>query len=338
MRKPLLSVIIPVYNSENYINECLTSLIQQISDLSIEVIAVNDGSTDSSLEILRQFENSYSYVHVFSQENKGVSSARNYALRNSTGRYLMFLDSDDYFFLDCLGEIRKIISKRDFDCILFGLKTYRNGQMEVLGELPSESFSGARSDMYAWMMKLETPYGGYVAGKVVNRNVLFGREGLSISFDENKDMLEDEWFWLHVANKCDSIFFLNKALYCYRYSNAGISRSHSPERNKKEVFMKIKAYEFLKKCCPEVAPQALARVVLTIGGFIRRYYVLQDKQELKKIRKLWKEYPGITLLRLNEIPIFLKIASLLCDIAMILHIPVKAIKPFARLLSKGMDF
>lgn len=95
MKNPLVSIIVPVYNTEKYIRECLNSLIQQ-SYSHIEIIAVDDGSTDNSLCLLKKLAAKDSRLKVFSQPNQGVSAARNLALSKATGTYVMFVDADDW--------------------------------------------------------------------------------------------------------------------------------------------------------------------------------------------------------------------------------------------------
>lgn len=84
-----LSVIIPVYNVEKYIEECLDSIVKQSVD-NVEVICVNDGSTDNSLKVLQEYEKKYNYIYVYSKENGGLSSARNYGIERATGDYIFF--------------------------------------------------------------------------------------------------------------------------------------------------------------------------------------------------------------------------------------------------------
>lgn len=91
---PLVSIIIPVYNTAAYICECLDSVLSQTYP-NIEVICINDGSTDDSLNLLLQKEKDHHNLFVYSQENKGQSAARNWGIRLAKGKYLYFLDSDD---------------------------------------------------------------------------------------------------------------------------------------------------------------------------------------------------------------------------------------------------
>lgn len=95
MEKPKVSVIVPVYNVEKYLEKSIDSLINQTLD-EIEIIAVNDGSTDSSLTILKDYEEKYNNIKVYTKENGGLSDARNYGLKYANGDYIAFLDSDDY--------------------------------------------------------------------------------------------------------------------------------------------------------------------------------------------------------------------------------------------------
>lgn len=93
--QPLVSIIVPIYNTEQYLNHCLTSIVNQTYH-NLEILLVNDGSTDGSEAICRQFMASDPRIQLFSQENQGQSAARNLGLDHMTGQYLMFVDSDDY--------------------------------------------------------------------------------------------------------------------------------------------------------------------------------------------------------------------------------------------------
>lgn len=94
-KTPKISIVIPVYNVERYIGKCLSSLLEQTFQ-DFEIIAVNDGSTDESLKILRQFEKEYDCIKVLDQENRGISEARNRGMELASGEYLCFVDSDDF--------------------------------------------------------------------------------------------------------------------------------------------------------------------------------------------------------------------------------------------------
>ena len=123
MDKIAVSVIIPVYNVEKYLAECLDSVISQdIQDM--EIICVNDGSTDSSGEILKTYARKDDRIKVVSQENKGLSSARNIGIEYAKGEYLLFLDSDDCLAEFVLKELYETAQGEDVEILTFDAECF----------------------------------------------------------------------------------------------------------------------------------------------------------------------------------------------------------------------
>ena len=118
---PKISVIIPVYNTEKYVEKCLESLAkQEMKDF--EVIIVNDGSTDNSENVIKNYmQSSKLNIKYLEKENGGLSSARNYGVEKASGKYISFLDSDDYLDKNLFSELEKYIDK-DIDLIKFKMK------------------------------------------------------------------------------------------------------------------------------------------------------------------------------------------------------------------------
>lgn len=117
VKEPKVSIIIPVYNTENYLEKCLSSIVQQ-SLKEIEIIVVNDGSTDSSCSILSCFANYDSRIKIINQENKKQGAARNAGMRVATGEYIGFVDSDDWVDLDYFEKLYNVAKKYDSDIAL----------------------------------------------------------------------------------------------------------------------------------------------------------------------------------------------------------------------------
>lgn len=109
-----ISVIVPVYNSGKYLDMCIDSLVNQTIK-SYEIIIINDGSTDNSLDIINKYKKNNSMIKVISTKNNGIGTARNIGLNNSSGKYVAFVDSDDYVACDFLEKVYKkaISSKAD---------------------------------------------------------------------------------------------------------------------------------------------------------------------------------------------------------------------------------
>ena len=120
---PKVSVVIAVYNAESFLRECLDSVLaQRLRD--IEIICVNDGSSDGSLDILREYEKKDSRVRVIDQENQGAGAARNAGLRAAKGEFLSFLDADDFFDPHMLEEAYRFIRVADADVCVFASDLY----------------------------------------------------------------------------------------------------------------------------------------------------------------------------------------------------------------------
>ena len=114
-----LSIIIPIYNSAQYLARCLDSLLA-IKCEECEILCINDGSTDNSLDILNNYQNLDKRIKIFSKQNGGVSSARNYGLDQARGEYIMFVDSDDIIENNYVSELMEYTDK--YDIIKTGYK------------------------------------------------------------------------------------------------------------------------------------------------------------------------------------------------------------------------
>ena len=122
-----LSFIIPVYNTEAYVAECLDSLLSQnVPKDEYEIICINDGSKDSSLDILNKYAFTHSNIHVIDQQNSGVSVARNVGLEHANGDNIWFIDSDDLIKENCLNDIKTIISTNEYDRIIINSRTFES--------------------------------------------------------------------------------------------------------------------------------------------------------------------------------------------------------------------
>ena len=117
MRQPSISVIVPVFNTAKYLDECITSILTQTYS-DFELLLVDDGSTDGSGQICDNYAIIDDRIRVFHQLNQGVSSARNTALDHAAGEYVIFLDSDDYWLInDCLETLYKTVTVKKADVV-----------------------------------------------------------------------------------------------------------------------------------------------------------------------------------------------------------------------------
>ena len=175
MNNPKISIIVPVYNVEKYLKKCIDSILSQTYK-NIEVICINDGSTDSCIDILKEYEKRDERIIVISKENGGLSAARNDGMKKSTGEYVFFVDSDDWIESDmCEVMLGKLIENdadacmccytKEFgthskverifedDCVLEGEEFKKNFYRRLFGLYEKELCSPEKADLIvsAWM-------------------------------------------------------------------------------------------------------------------------------------------------------------------------------------------
>lgn len=215
---PEISVVIPVYNVEKYIRECLDSVVNQTFK-DIEIICIDDGSSDSSLDILNEYATKDNRIKILTQENKGPSYTRNRGIDTAQGKYLYFMDSDDYIERESLEELYDIAESNSTDCIIFKMINFddETGEkypseyydMEFLGELVGDNvFSHAdiKGDLFFIAV---SPQGKFF-------NLKFIRD---IKFPEDV-IFEDNVFFVEVLLKAERLYFYNKYL-CNRRVRSG---------------------------------------------------------------------------------------------------------------------
>lgn len=120
-----VSIIVPVYNAYNSIDRCIKSIINQTYK-NIELILINDGSTDKSIDKLKKYEKKYKFIKVIDKENEGVAKTRNLGIKKSTGKYIMFIDNDDYVDNDYVETLVKEIESENYDVVFSGYKRENN--------------------------------------------------------------------------------------------------------------------------------------------------------------------------------------------------------------------
>lgn len=232
----MISILIPVYNSEKWIKECLDSIINQ-SDSNYEVVIIDDGSKDKSLNICNEYKNKCE-MRIYSRENKGVTFTRNELVNLAKGEYFLFLDSDDLLDINIIYYLNKIINDNSYlDAVLYDVKHFYNVSL----------INNKKNIYYESYLKKEAiedyltlKRRGYIAGLLINRN--FWKE-LGIIFQLEKYI--EDWYpmFFYIAN-CHTIYYLHGDLYLYRQqidsaiSNSGLNII----KNYNDARLKIKNY------------------------------------------------------------------------------------------------
>lgn len=212
-----ITLIIPVYNVENYLEQCLGSVVSQSVPFD-EVILINDGSTDHSLEICRKYTSAYNYFKLINQENKGQSSARNIGLRYASGDYIMFLDSDDYLASDTVKEMKGQLKKEAYDAVYFDAEIHCEEPCK-LSVRNAYDRSNAKLDgavMNGWDFFTKCYPRNYVVSvcmAVYKKSVIIDK---NINFPEGL-YYEDNYFAFLYLKHAEKVIHISKKLYQRRF-------------------------------------------------------------------------------------------------------------------------
>lgn len=225
--KDLISVIVPVYNVEPFISSCLDSLSKQIYQ-NFEVLLENDGSTDNSGAICREYADRDSRFHYFEKENAGVADARNFGIERSKGDYITFVDSDDWVTEEYLSILIETLKEQHSEIVVSTYSTYNESD----GLFYIHVFD---SDYYvknynSKLLMEELPLlEGYDMSFLTSWGILFKRELFQeVQFPFGR-VCEDIGTNYKLFMQVEKVTYINKVLYWYRVGKEGLSNSYSPK-------------------------------------------------------------------------------------------------------------
>ena len=222
-QSPKISVIVPVYNAEQYIQKCIDSIIAQ-TFTNMELILINDGSKDNSGKICDEYAKIDNRIRVFHKENGGVSSARNVGLDHAKGEWIIFVDSDDWIEPNCFNIL--LSDTEIADLTYFGCRLYYDDK-SVTSYIPSCFYSSNRDDIEnkLWKLKINKQnfeYLGFTWNKLFRKSIIKKHK---IEFLENLKFREDELFTLSYARYIKSLRIKPDTLYNYRVLGTGLTHS-----------------------------------------------------------------------------------------------------------------
>jgi len=204
----LVSIIIPAYNMEQFIDLCINSVLNQMYT-NFEIIIVNDGSCDNTESICSEFTHKYSNIFLYTQNNQGVSAARNKGIELSKGTYILFLDADDTIPPNALKDLMAAARKHDYDMVI--------GKISPQEQIPIGTFVGEE-----FLIKCleDNPITYYSVRTLYKREFLRG-----ISFQEDLICGEDSYFIFECAAKKPRVVTIPKCVYCYNVNPNSATRS-----------------------------------------------------------------------------------------------------------------
>lgn len=231
-----VSVIIPIYNCEKYLSRCINSLLSQKYKVR-EICLVNDGSTDGSLSICEKFSRENSNIILISQENKGVSAARNAGLMATHSEYVIFCDADDYVREDYVEKL--VQNVKNTDIVACGYVRER-GEDRVLYQLSSVDMTMQQFIYYS----ICTPYVSGACWNKIFRRDLIG----TLRFDETLSIGEDMLFLFNYLQKCKKVKYISDACYIYVLNvNSALQENYSNKELGRKVCDNIYAAEKIQQ-------------------------------------------------------------------------------------------
>ena len=174
-----LSILIPVYNVEAYLSRCLDSLLGQSLPDDVEIICVDDGSTDRSGVICDEYAQAHAHVRVVHQENKGVAGARNCAIHLARGKYIAFVDSDDYVSEDWYIQIRSALEREDCEILLFDYSLVENNIIKKERVYKYQTGPVAKED-FIFDLSTDVVLGSYLWQMIYKRHLFADMRQISL--------------------------------------------------------------------------------------------------------------------------------------------------------------
>ena len=292
-----ISIIVPVYNVCKYLDNCLTSIINQTYK-NIEVILIDDGSKDASQAKCEEYVKKDNRFKLRTSQHKGVSSARNIGVDIAEGEYVIFIDADDWLEPNMIEELYANLKKYDCDVSICEFYLNMSHYQKNHNDLEEVEIITDRSKMYEYLFN-DKLFAGYIVTKLIKRNKI-----ANIRFDCNIKLQEDTVFLSNVFENVNKIIYMpNKRMYHYKKrGGSAIQFDYSPKDFTKllafEKFMQIKSKYNVKALDKiEYRYYTLARQ----GKYIFFKSKTNDQEINEKIKYISKNYLKIALHEANAI-------------------------------------
>ncbi len=236
-----LSVIIPVFNGEKYLCQCIDSIVSSEAFSRLQVVLIDDGSTDGSYDICLRYGEKFGNIDFVSIENSGVSAARNKGIETAKGEYITFCDADDYYINDIINKASSLLRDRSSD-LLFYNYIYDNGKSREKCTFPFESDKAITDINEVARLMLTTASFNSVWNKIFKKEIIIEN---GLGFYNGQKYGEDRDFVLKYLTLCSDVRYLDEDGYFYRYVESG-----AVNKPRYDYFDNIqKEYEFKLNIC-----------------------------------------------------------------------------------------
>lgn len=280
-----LSIIIPVYNKEQYLMKCLDSVVQQVAK-DIEVILVDDGSNDKSGLICDEYAKKYKWIKVIHQKNQGVSGARNRGILEAQGNYIGFVDADDRIDSRMYDKLLNIAENIELDIVFCDILFECNGKKKL------DKFGSLQRDLIFSCRELEpenlyelavSVCRGIYRRKVLVENHIFFQNGIKLS--------EDKMFLIELLGMAHSGYYLSETLYFYELNKKGAVCKYYPDKLEMQLHNKNLMEGKLKKYWSEKHVEYYYRdyawnMVEVLKSYFHKECICSCKETYRKVKEL----------------------------------------------------
>ena len=286
----LISIVVPVYNSEKYIGTCINSIRNQTYK-NIEIIIVNDGSNDSSLDIITKLKEEEPRITVISTENKGVSHARNTGLQVAKGKWISFVDSDDWLEKDFCEKLINKVKELNADYIGCGYNKITNDNIQKVNA-DGKTLMFTKDEYLIKLLNVQTSYG------LTHMKIIKTELAKKVKFNESLVVAEDALYNIELCEYLNKIVIYNLPLYNFRINTDSVVRKFDKNYNLKYANAMEKIGMFIKEKYKKEdnTNNYNEEVITNLNNFIVYHlmlvcvnYVYNPENDCRKKVKLLKE-------------------------------------------------
>ena len=283
-----VSIIIPVYNGEKYLQKCIESLINQTYK-NIEIIFLNDGSIDNSIKILQKYQKKDKRITLINKENTGVSDTRNIGISKATGKYICFCDCDDEYSPNYIELMHNTAVKFNVDVVKCNYKVVDSSNNPI----SSGDISDISNKKYNSKEIKEIIIPRLLNGNIpcFSHLIMIKKDALNSKFPLNIAMMEDVVFYLNLFSKINSLYILYNQLYTIMYNEEGATNNiKNYERNIKNI---ITVNQYIKDILKDNQLNSINNIeslnintLNSISDFIFRHYLYNKDDTIQMIKNI----------------------------------------------------
>lgn len=274
----MISVIVPVYNVEKYLERCVKSIAAQTYK-DLEILLIDDGSTDKSGEMCDDFQQTDSRIKAFHKQNGGLSDARNYGIEHSAGEFISFVDSDDYIDEKMLETLHRLITENDADLAVCSAMDVFEGK-EVTQVKEIKEFNLNKVESYKYMLRGD--------GIPSACNKLYKRQTVgNVRFPVGK-LYEDGFFTPQILKKVEKTAVTSKPMYYYFRRADSITTKPFRKGDLDVIEAYDKCVKQVKELCPEALPYAEFRYRNAYFNVLDKILMRDDCKEIPEYKQVVK--------------------------------------------------